>query len=83
MVADELQLERDLAAGFVCGTIDQNTAEAYAAQQSAADAALGTYTSAEDEFYDDTTELLREKLDNVHNDLATLGNLVRQSTKDR
>ena len=74
VVADELQLERDLAAGFIAAR-DQNTAEAYAAQQSATDAVLGTYTSAEEELYGDTTELLRDKLDSVRNDLATLGDL--------
>ena len=35
------------------------------------DTALGTYTSAEEELYGDTTELLRDKLDSVTNVLAT------------
>jgi signal transduction histidine kinase len=73
-VADDLQLERDLAAGSIAAR-DEATGKAFGAQQAASDAALETYANAEDELYGDTSALLREKLDTVRSDLATLGDL--------
>jgi methyl-accepting chemotaxis protein len=73
-VADELELERDLAAGFIAAR-DEATAEEYTSQQGALDTAASEYTSVEEDLYAQSSALLREKLDAVRDNLAALGDL--------